>query len=178
MSKETKEKGLFARLFGLLDDEERKEAAGLFLNDSAPPPPSQSSHVDAETLRKAQAYDEVQKQNRERAAAEFAQAQITDQRKILPFGLDGLKAEYLQRAEDDDRMPLAQGSRVANLSAIFEALPSHNLTAEQAAAKLPENATVLENNDDPQKASIKQAAESARAYGERANQTGPRPVAK
>jgi hypothetical protein len=138
---------------------------------------SKQNGADVEQLRRDSEELATLKQNqRDQAAAQFASDQVKTHKNLLPFGETKLKSLYLQLSADDASAPLAEGSRVEQLKGLFTALPGHHLTKELAAGQLPEGATVLENEDDPQQASVKQAAESARAYGEKANKTGPQPV--
>lgn len=133
--------------------------------------------VDVEKLRRdSEELAALKKQQRGNAAAQFASEQVTKHKNLLPFGQTKLQALYMQLADDDTAMPLAEGSRVEQLTTLFSALPGHNLTKEHAAGKLPEGAVVLENDDDPDQALVKQGRESATAYAAKANQTGPRPA--
>lgn len=111
----------------------------------------------------------IKRERREQEAKSFATDQIKAHKRLLPFGFQNLQAEYLQRAEDDERAPLAAGSRVENLRAIFAALPAHHLTEEQAAAQLPKGAEILDNNEGGEQALAQAAYQNAKAWGEKAN---------
>jgi ClpP class serine protease len=159
------DKKWYQRLFAGLNGDERKEALEALKEDEggAASAGAQTSHasqsgVDAAMREKAAAYDKLLGEQRIRDAEAFAKATV-EAKKSLPFGYDSLKAQYLAAAEDDARAPLATGSRVENLKAMFAALPAHNLTTEQAAAQLPAGATVLPNEPDP----VQKMADDARS---------------
>jgi hypothetical protein len=113
----------------------------------------------------------IKSEQRTKDAESFAKDCIKN-KKFLPFGFQNLKAEYEQRAADDEALPLASGSRVENLREMVKGLPAHNLTSEQAAARVPADATVLDNDEDPEKASVKNSYERAAAWGRSANTNG------
>lgn len=135
----------------------------------------QTRRDDAEVERLRKDSEELQRLKREARghdAEAFAKLYTTGKdAAFTPDAFNALKAEYLQRAEDDERSPLASGSRVENLKQMFAALPAHNLTTELAASELPPGAAVLNNDSDPLKASVEKAAANARAWAASANPT-------
>jgi ClpP class serine protease len=177
MADENKDKGWFGRFLASLSGDERKEVIAE-LNGSGggmpnnPNPTQQPQNLDSETLRKAQAFDKLQKDMRAEQAATFATEQVTKHKTLLTFGKDKLQGLFAQLTEDDATSPLAQGTRVEQLQAVFTALPGHHLTAEQAAGIVPDGATVLENDSDPDNKLIEAGRESARKFGEKANAAG------
>jgi ClpP class serine protease len=167
------EKKWYQKLFAGLSGDERKEALEALKEGeggaASPGGGSQSSSseasVDAATREKAAAYDKMVGAQRVATAEAFAKETI-EAKKALPFGFESLKAQYLAAAEDDARSPLASGSRVENLKAMFTALPAHNLTKEQAAAELPPNAKTLAGDPDPVQKMAEEARTGAREWAQ------------
>lgn len=129
--------------------------------------------VDVEQLRKdSEELARLKQQQREGAAQQFATDAVAKHKTLLPFGATGLATFFSQLSDDDERAPLASGSRVAQLQELFNALPAHSLTTE-AAATIPEDGTVLDNDADPDKRLVKEGVDSIKAYAERVNAAGP-----
>lgn len=171
-------KTLWQRLFGTMSAEEREEARAALAADSggATPPAGRATGAQAEsdevkTLRqKAEAYDRERAESRTRAAEAFARDLVVTQKKLLPAGFEAGQKLYAICAEAGEK-------GTAALAEFVKAMPAHSLTTEQAAAKLPAGATVLENDSDPQQKMLADAETSIRAYGERANNGGrPKPA--
>lgn len=121
--------------------------------------------VDVEQLRRdSEELAALKKQQREDAAEQFSKDAVAKHRTLLPFGADKLKGLFAQLSEDDADRPLATGSRVEQLQALFAALPGHKLTRELAASELPEGAVVLDNDSDPEQTQAKKAREKAREW--------------
>ena len=84
----------------------------------------------------------------EAVAASFVQAEHVAGR-IVPTEAAGLYRRYLQAARDDEASPLADGSRVAALTADQAARPKHGLYAERLGPDaLPEEIRLLGQRPD------------------------------
>ncbi|MGI8655470.1 MAG: S49 family peptidase [Pyrinomonadaceae bacterium] len=148
------EKSWLQRLFGSMTEEERTEAA-THLSTQPPAPTGISGRVEDKTQTaeieglkaKAAAFDKLNAEQREQAATAFVQNAVTAGH-VLPAAQDALKADYLQRAGDDERSPLANGSRVEQLTSLVAGLPANNLSRERASG-LPAKLAVLANDEDP-----------------------------
>jgi hypothetical protein len=180
-----KDKNWFQRIFGGLDGDERKEALAALSegNEGAPPPPSSSSQGDSAEVKelraRAAAYEARMEKDRKEAAAKFA-GDLVIAKSILPVAKDKVAALYLRHAEDDHLHPVAEGatSRVEQFKAMFADLPKHHLTDEYVSAEQLSGALVLNPDAGTMDETVKQAAASARAYGERANPKTNLSVAK
>lgn len=189
VSDEEGEEMNFKKFFGLMTDEERKEAAAALgstegngaqaMSSAANPGASaQGSSEELERVRKdAAAKDEELKQlradQRTGKVDAFVKAQL-EANKIVPAEEAALREEYLQALLDDEQYPVAQGatSRAARVEARQAARPAHILTEETMKADPPAGATVLtsKESDDP----IEQAKNSAEKYAESRNQANRR----
>lgn len=181
---EKKEKGFFARLFSGMSAEEKQEAAKLLAgeSDEQPAKPAQqpaphSAEKPAaqaavlgeteETKKLREQVAQLQESNYKSEALAFIQPLIVAGI-ALPAESDGFVKDYVQRAKDDAASPLAEGSRVESLKAVYNNRPAHALTREQLKARM-NTATVLADSEDPEAKAIEEERESARKYAEKAN---------
>lgn len=178
----SQKKGFFSTLFGSLSGDERKEALEALKesgsSDTDPIPKTESA--EAKTLRdKIARYETRAEADRKDAAKKFAGAQVIA-KTIMPASMAKVESLHYQHALDDERSPVAEGetSRVARFEALFGELPQHMLCAEMIASDLPAGAVALNPDGGSQEEYVKKSADSARAYGERANSSGLHGVRK
>lgn len=152
------------------------EAGGLPGGDAAEDDNDMSdktNNEEVERLRKdSEELAKMKAKERQAGAEKFATEQVTKHKRLLPFGKDKLQTIYLRLADGDQSLAAGEESGVKLLMDMFSALPGHNLTTELAAGQLPDGATVLDNESDPDKALVKQGQTSIRAFAERANNAG------
>lgn len=116
----------------------------------------------------ADKYAEQIKAARKEAAEAFAGSLVLAH-VLLPAGMSKVTVPYIQAAEDDEKSPLATGSRVESFKASFDGLPKHNLTSEFITADMPAGALALNPDPGTMEESLAAADKSAREYAARNN---------